>query len=87
MHAFLHGLFLPPCDKNLALQILPVCNLHECSFHCFPLRQTFRANYFIRFLQVRGELGVDFVFLCCIQSKAGEVLADEFLPIRHQPPS
>jgi hypothetical protein len=29
---------------------------------------------------------MDFVPLVGIQSKAGEALADEFLPIRHQPP-
>jgi len=86
MHAFLHGLFPPHCDKNLTLQILPVCCLRECSFHCFPFREPFSTKYFIGFLQVRGELGMDFVPLCGIQSKAGEALTDEFLPIRHQPP-
>jgi hypothetical protein len=52
-----------------------------------PAAANLLAKDVIRFLQVRGELGMDFVLLCGIQSKAGEALANEFLPIRHAPPS
>jgi hypothetical protein len=51
------------------------------------LKQPFPAERFVGFFQVRGEFCVHFFFFTGIEREAGEALADEFLPIRHGPPS
>ena len=50
-------------------------------------RQALFLERLIRLFQVGCQLLVDFVLLTGFQRKAGEAPANEFLPIRHEPPS
>ena len=87
MHPFLHEMSSPPCDRNLSLQISPVGNLRERAMGGIFFRQALFLERLIRLFQVGCQLLVDFVLLTGFQRKAGEAPANEFLPIRHEPPS